>query len=68
VPPARVRAEGREVVVAANPAQLAEIGLLVAADDVLVTVHEVHPLAQAQAAHEALAQGHFRGKLVLGVA
>ena len=64
--PARVR--GREVIVEARADQLAEIGLLVASNEVLVTVHRVFPLEEARAAHEALERGHFRGKLVLGVA
>jgi NADPH:quinone reductase-like Zn-dependent oxidoreductase len=48
-------------------AQLAEIAVLIEQRKVAVTVSEVFPLAQVQAAQRRLEEGHLRGKLVLRV-
>lgn len=47
--------------------QLAELGKLLDSGTVLVVVDQTFPLASAAAAHEALAAGGVRGKVVLTV-
>ena len=48
-----------------NTVQLGQIGDLVAAGEVTVTVAATYPLAKVAAAQERLEQGHVAGKIVL---
>ena len=51
-----------------NGSQLAEVGRLLAAGTVLVTIDSTFALADARQAHERAAEGHIQGKIVLTVA
>lgn len=54
--------------VRSNGAQLAELGRLLAAGTVRVTIDSTFPLAEVRQAHERAARGHIQGKIVLTVA
>ncbi len=56
---------GTNFVHRSNAAQLAEIGVLIAAGAVTPHIDAVFPLAEAAAAQERLEHGHVRGKIVL---
>jgi len=55
------------VFVQPNSAQLREIGALIDAGKILVTVETVLPLAEAAEAQKRSAEGHTRGKIILRV-
>jgi NADPH:quinone reductase-like Zn-dependent oxidoreductase len=55
------------MVVTAKSEQLTQIARLVAADKVILHVAKIFPLAQIQAAHRLVEDGHFRGKVLLKV-
>ncbi|MFD3437114.1 NADP-dependent oxidoreductase [Streptomyces sp. NPDC058685] len=55
------------VTVRSSGAQLAELAGLVDAGRIRVAIDSTFPLAEAQAAHERIARGHIRGKVVLTV-
>lgn len=54
--------------VRSNGAQLAELGRLLAAGTVRVTIDSTFPLPEVRQAHERAARGHIQGKIVLTVA
>lgn len=54
--------------VQSSGAQLAEVGRLLDAGIIRVTIDSTFPLADAAKAHERAAQGHTQGKMVLTVA
>lgn len=54
--------------VRSNGAQLAELGRLLVAGTVRVTIDSTFPLAEVRQAHERAARGHIQGKIVLTVA
>jgi NADPH:quinone reductase-like Zn-dependent oxidoreductase len=54
--------------VRSNGPQLEELGRLLDAGTVRVAVDSTFPLAEARQAHERVARGHMRGKIVLTVA
>jgi NADPH:quinone reductase-like Zn-dependent oxidoreductase len=54
--------------VRSNGAQLAELGRLLDAGTVRVSIDSTFPLADARKAHERAARGHIQGKIVLTVA
>jgi NADPH:quinone reductase-like Zn-dependent oxidoreductase len=56
------------VSVRSSGAQLAELQSLVDAGKIRVAIDSTFPLADARAAHERVARGHIRGKVVLTVA
>lgn len=58
---------GVKVAVAANGAQLADIGLLIAAGHVRVTIARIFPLADIVPALALSREGHVRGKVVLEI-
>ncbi|MGW0819658.1 zinc-binding dehydrogenase, partial [Streptomyces viridiviolaceus] len=55
------------VTVRSSGAQLAELQSLVDAGRIRVAIDSTFPLADARAAHERVARGHIRGKIVLTV-
>lgn len=58
---------GRYVFVRPDPADLAELVALADRGEVRVHVSAEFPLADAARAHELVATGHVRGKVVLAV-
>ncbi len=61
-------ARGAHYMAQPNGRQLEEVGGLIAAGKVRVTVDRVIPLADIAAAHRAIEHDHIRGKIVLRVA
>lgn len=59
--------QGRSVFAQPNAETLAKISELIEDGSLDVTVSSVRPLAEAQAAHEQVEEGHTRGKSVLKV-
>jgi NADPH:quinone reductase-like Zn-dependent oxidoreductase len=54
--------------VRSNGSQLAQLGRLIEAGTLRVTIDSTFPLADARRAHERAARGHIQGKIVLAVA
>jgi NADPH:quinone reductase-like Zn-dependent oxidoreductase len=59
---------GASMLVKPNAEQLAQVGALIDAGKIKVTVSATLPLEQAAKAHEMIETGHTRGKIVLRVA
>lgn len=60
-------ATGMVMLVRPNADQLAEIGQMIDEGKIKVTVSQTFPLADAEKAHEQIATGHTKGKIVLEV-
>ena len=61
-------AQGRHYMAQPNGAQLAEIGRLIDAGQVMPSIADVFPLQRAGDAERELEKEHVRGKIVLNVA
>ena len=65
--PAKYGAHGKFVTVRPSGEQLAEIGRLLDAKTLRVSVDKIYPLGEIARAHEHVEQGHTRGKVVISL-
>ena len=65
--PAKFGAQGKFLTVRPSGTQLADIGRLIDAGSLRVTVDKIFPFADIIKAHEHIEQGHTRGKIVVSL-